>query len=124
MEADDNETLKPLLVIVKKHNVAKIIAEPNYGGGMFTQLFKWAAQTVYPCRIEDADWSTVAKEQRVVDTMEPIMNQHRLIVWPTVIHADYESVLKRDGERGPYYRSIRPLAWRGRKVRLIKVTGS
>ena len=99
----DNETLKSLLVIANQHNVAKIIAEPNYGGGMFTQLLKRVAQTVYPCRIEDAEWSTVAKEHRIVDTTEPIMNQHRLIVWPTVIHADYESVLKCDGERGPDY---------------------
>ena len=34
--------------------------------------------------MEDAEWSSVAKEQRIVYTLEPVMNQHRLVVCPSV----------------------------------------
>src|SRR5690606_13639567 len=65
---------------------------------------KSAAQRYYPVAVEDAEWSTAVKEHRIVDTLEPVMNQHRLVVCPSVIQADYESTLNRDGERAPYYR--------------------
>lgn len=100
----DEATLRAIMLTAKKHGVHKIIDEPNYGGGMFTELLKSMAQRVYPCTIENAEWSSVAKEQRIVDTLEPVMNQHRLIVCPSVIQQDYESVLKRDGDRAHEYR--------------------
>ena len=33
----------------------------------------------------------IQKEKRIIDTLEPIMNQHRLVVDPKVIQHDYES---------------------------------
>ncbi len=100
----DDATLEAILRIAKKHNVPKILVEPNYGGGMFTRLLQSVAQREFSVGIEDAEWSTVAKEHRIVDTLEPVLNQHRLVVCPSVIEADYESVKTRDGERAPYYR--------------------
>jgi hypothetical protein len=100
----EDATLKALMLIAKKHHVPLIIAEPNYGGGMFTELLRGAAMKYYPVSIEDAEWSTVAKEQRIVDTLEPVMNQHRLIVCPSVIKADFDSTLNREGERSGLYR--------------------
>jgi hypothetical protein len=98
------ETLKALLMVAKKHSVPKIIVEPNYGGGMFTELLKSAAQRHYLCGVEDAEWQTTMKEQRIIATLEPVLNQHRLIVCPSVIQQDYESTLSRDGERAIEYR--------------------
>lgn len=98
------KTLEALLMIAKKQNVKKIIAEPNFGGGMFTQLLKAAAQQHYQCGIEDAEWNSTNKEMRIIDTLEPVLNQHRLVVCPSVIKSDYESSTRYDGERGPYYR--------------------
>lgn len=99
-----DDVLTKLLMVAKGQDVKRILAEPNYGGGMFTRLLQSKAQTIYECGIEDAEWSSVAKEQRIVDTLEPVMNQHRLVVCPSVIEHDYESVKARDGERAPYYR--------------------
>lgn len=112
------ETLKSLLMVAKKHNVPKIIAEPNFGGGMFTELLKSAAQRYYQVGVEDAEWSSVSKEQRIVDTLEPVLNQHRLVVCPSVIQADYESTLNRDGDRGPYYRLFYQMA------RMVRARGA
>ena len=32
-----------------------------------------------------------------------MLNQHRVVVCPSVIEADYNGVRERDGERAPYY---------------------
>lgn len=117
-EGYSDENLKKLLDVAKKHDVKKIIAEPNFGGGMFVQLLKAAAQKHYACGIEDAEWSSTMKEARIIDTLEPVMNQHRLIVDPAVIQADYESVQKYDGERSPEYRLFYQMA------RMIKQKGA
>lgn len=94
----ERETLEKLMRLAKKHSVAKVISEPNFGGGMFTALLKSVSQEVYPCAVEDADWSSNQKERRIIDTLEPVMNQHRLIVCPSVIEADYNSTLDYSGD--------------------------
>ena len=58
---------------------------------MFTQMLMGMSQQVYPVAVEDADWSTTQKEARIIDTLEPVMNQHRLVVCPSVIDQDYRS---------------------------------
>ena len=45
-----------------------------------------------------------------MDTLEPVLNQHRLIVCPSVIQSDYDSVVDREGERVPYYRAMYQLS--------------
>jgi hypothetical protein len=35
--------------------------------------------------------STTRKEERIIDTLEPLLNQHRLVVDPKVIEWDYRS---------------------------------
>jgi hypothetical protein len=115
----DEDTLRKLLMVAKKHDIKKLLVEPNYGGGMFTQLLRGSAQRHYhECGIEDGEWSTVAKEQRIIDILEPVMNQHKLVVCPGVIQADYESVLKYDGERAPYYRLFYQMA------RMVRAKGA
>ncbi len=88
------------------------LTEPNFGGGMFSQLLRSAAIEHYPCQIEDAEWQRQNKEQRIVDILEPILNQHKLVVSPEVIIADYESVLGReyDADRAHYYRLMYQLS--------------
>lgn len=95
----DDETLTALMKAASKHGVTKIIVEPNYGGGMFAQLLKAKAQVEYPVSIEDAEWSKAQKEMRIIDTLEPVMNQHRLVVCPSVIEEDYRSATSYSEER-------------------------
>lgn len=92
----DMTTLVDLARAAKRHQVNLIQTEPNYGGGMFTELFKPVLQEPnpeydwpgYQCAVEDADWASGQKELRIIDTVEPVMNQHRLVVSPAVIQAD------------------------------------
>jgi hypothetical protein len=88
----DDTTLVGLAEIAKRHKANKIIVEPNFGDGMFNRLLQPVLGRVYPCTVEDAERSNSQKEKRIIDTLEPVINQHRLIVDRKVIMRDYESV--------------------------------
>lgn len=87
----DDATLEALAKLAKQHNVNWIRIEPNFGDGMFTKLFQPVLHRIYPCTVEDDKRSTGQKELRIIDTLEPVMNQHRLIIDRSVIEKDYES---------------------------------
>jgi hypothetical protein len=57
---------------------------------MFAQLIKPVLGKVYPCTVEEVKHSK-QKELRIIDVLEPVMNQHRLIVDQKVIEKDYRS---------------------------------
>ena len=83
--------LKKLLMNAKKHKVNRVLVEPNFGDGMFAKLLGAHRNDTYNVTIEDAPWARVQKEARIIDTLEPVMNQHRLIVDRSVIERDFES---------------------------------
>ena len=82
--------LEALAKVAKEQGVNRIIIESNFGDGMFTELFRPVLNRVYPCAIEEVRHS-IQKEKRIIDTLEPVMNQHRLVVDPRVIEEDYRS---------------------------------
>lgn len=95
----DRPTLLKLANIAKEQKVNQIIIEANFGDGMFMELFKPVLVEVgYPVTIEELRHSK-QKEMRIIDTLEPILNQHRLIVDPKVIIDDHKSTqgLSSDG---------------------------
>lgn len=85
-----DETLKALCYKAKENNVNTIVVESNFGDGMFVELLKPILFKIHPCTIEEVRHST-QKEKRIIDTLEPIMNQHRLVISPKVIRNDYDS---------------------------------
>jgi hypothetical protein len=85
-----DEVLKNLAIIAQKHKVNYVVAESNFGDGMFTEIFKPILEKVHPCSIEEVRHNT-QKEKRIIDTLEPVMNQHRLVISPKVIKKDYDS---------------------------------
>jgi hypothetical protein len=84
------ETLTKLAGIAKKHKVNLVQVESNFGDGMFTQLFKPILQKHHPVSIEEVRHN-IQKERRIIDTLEPVMNQHRLIVDRSLIREDFDS---------------------------------
>jgi hypothetical protein len=84
------DTLKALAVIAKTHTVNEVIIEANFGDGMFSQLFKPVVNRIYNVTVEEVKHS-VQKERRMADTLEPLMNQHRLIIDRKVIEEDYRT---------------------------------
>ena len=77
----------------KRFKCNAIVVEANFGDGMFTKLLQPHVQRIWPCLIEEVKVTT-QKERRIIDTLEPVMNQHRLIVDPRVLLRD--ASLRRD----------------------------
>lgn len=101
----DDATLTSLLKVAKAQHVQKIIVEPNFGGGMFAQMLLSKSIREYGIAVEDAEWQRTQKEMRIIDTLEPVMNQHRLIICPSVVSKDYEATsVAKYGDKAPAYR--------------------
>ena len=71
----------------KRHGVNRIVVESNFGNGMFARLLQPHLARIYPCGVED-EGATGQKELRILDTLEPVVQQHRLCVDPTVFERD------------------------------------
>jgi hypothetical protein len=85
------ENLQLIAREARNAEVNKIIVERNFGDGMFTQLLKPIVNRYYPVTIEEVNHSR-QKELRIIDTLEPVMNQHKLIVSPQLIRQDFDTV--------------------------------
>lgn len=85
-----DEGMKILHNEAKKHKVNLILVESNFGDGMFTQLLQpWFTDKAgYACTIEEIN-NHKQKELRIIDTLEPLLNQHRIIVDRHVIEQDF-----------------------------------
>jgi len=97
-----DKTLQHLTDIAKIHQVNMVLIESNFGDGMFTELLKPYIEKTYPVTIEEVRHSK-QKEARIIDTLEPVMNQHRLVVDPKVIQRDYESTQHMPPEKAAKY---------------------
>jgi len=97
-----DETLTTLAELAKEHKVNTVLIESNFGDGMFTELLKPHMQKIYPVSMEEVR-HTKQKEARIIDTLEPVMNQHRLVIDPKVIQKDYESVQHLPPEKAMRY---------------------
>ena len=86
-----DKTLLDILRICKKYKATKLVIESNFGDGIVAELFKKHLQQIkYGMDIEEVR-ASVRKEDRLIDTLEPVMNQHRLIIDKSVVDWDYSS---------------------------------
>ena len=86
-----DKTLLDILRGCKKYNVTKLIVETNFGDGMVSELFKkHLQQTKQLIDVEEVR-ANVRKEDRIIDSLEPVLNQHRLVVDRSVIDWDFKS---------------------------------
>jgi hypothetical protein len=90
-----DSTLVAIANRAKFHNVTYCVCEPNYGGGMFSQLLTPVMNRINPgCAVEDAKWSVMQKEKRIIDTLEPVLMRHKLIVDRQVLLEDFKAYEK------------------------------
>ena len=84
-------TLLDILRGCKKYNATKLLVETNFGDGIVAELFKkHLQQTKQAIDVEEVR-ANVRKEDRIIDALEPVMNQHRLIIDRGVVEWDYSS---------------------------------
>lgn len=106
----NDDTLKALATVALKHQVNKCLIESNFGDGMFTQLFKPWLRKFHPCSVEEVRVSG-QKELRIIDTLEPVLNQHRLVIDERIIKQDFESA--KDPKYSLFYQLTRITKERG-----------
>ena len=86
-----DHTLLNILDGCKKYGVTKIVIETNFGDGIVSELFrKHLITRKQHVDIEEVR-ANVRKEDRIIDSLEPVLNQHRLVVDRSVIEWDYRS---------------------------------
>ena len=84
-----DSTLEELSSIAKRNKVNNVVIESNFGDGMATALLKPVMAKIHPCQIEEVRHN-IQKEKRIIDTLEPIMNGHRLVVDENTIKEDFK----------------------------------
>jgi len=86
-----DRTLLDIIRGCKKYGVTKLLIESNFGDGIVAELFKkHLINTQQHIDIEETR-ANVRKEDRIIDSLEPVLNQHRLIIDKSVIEWDYNS---------------------------------
>jgi hypothetical protein len=70
----------------------------------------WWVLGIYPCTVEEVRHSQ-QKELRIIDTLEPVMSTHRLVVDQKLIQKDYDTA--RDPKYALFYQLTRVTKDRG-----------
>ena len=86
-----DNTLLDILRGCRKYKVSKLLIETNFGDGIVAELFKkHLIQTKQNIDVEEVR-ANVRKEDRIIDALEPVLNQHRLVIDRGLIDWDYNS---------------------------------
>lgn len=79
-----DDTLVRLAGIAHKYGVKTVVIESNWGDGMYGRLLQPHLSRIAGSVAVEEQRSKGQKELRIIDTLEPIMAQHRLCVSPQV----------------------------------------
>lgn len=86
-----DKTLTDILRMGKKYGATKCLIESNFGDGLVMEVMKKHAIEMKVGLDFEEVRSTTRKEDRMIDTLEPVLNQHRLIIDTRLIQWDYQS---------------------------------
>ena len=86
-----DETLSSIVRMGKKYRASRLLVESNFGDGMICELFNRHIMQMGAAFSTEEVRATVRKEERIIETLEPVMNQHKLIIDPKVWEYDYAS---------------------------------
>lgn len=100
----EDSTLEALAYKAKEWGVNEVIVEPNFGDGMFNKLLLPILARIHKCALTETPRATIQKEKRIVDTLEPVFQQHRLVVNRRLLEDDYKSTSHYHPEHQNRYR--------------------
>ena len=79
--------LEGLAQAAKRRKVKLILLEDQFGQGMLESLLQPYLRKIYPCSVEPVR-SNMQKERRIINALEPVLNQHRLVINRSVVEND------------------------------------
>jgi hypothetical protein len=86
-----DKTLRGILTLANRYGASVCLIESNFGDGAIMELMKKHAQEMKVGMMFEEVRATTRKEDRIIDTLEPVLNQHRLIIDQKLIDWDYRS---------------------------------
>ena len=84
-------TLREILRRSKQFGSKMCLIESNFGDGAIMELLKKHAAEMKVGMAFEESRATTRKEDRIIDTLEPVLNQHRLVMDQRLIDWDYRS---------------------------------
>ena len=110
-----DETLTKLARLAKQWKVNEVVIEGNFGDGMYLKLFEPVLFKHHRAALTEVK-SKGQKEVRIIDTLEPVISNHKLIVHTDAIRRDFDSVPEGDYKYSCFYQMTRLTAERGALV--------
>lgn len=107
----EQDVLTGLAQVAKRNKVNVVVIEGNFGDGMFAKLFQPVLGAIHRAGIEEVRHN-VQKERRIIDTLEPVMNQHKLIIDAGVVRKDMQ-LYSEDSFKSLFYQMTRLTKDRG-----------
>ena len=115
-----DRTLLDILSKCRDYGVTSLVIETNFGDGIVGELFKkHLINTKQHIDIEEVR-ANVRKEDRIIDSLEPVLNQHRLIIDRSVIEWDYASNKDSPAEERLLYMLFYQMSRMCREKRAVK----
>lgn len=91
-EGYSDEVLGQVAEMAARHRVSGVVVEANFGDGMVTRLLEpHLGRSGHHCSIEEVKHA-IQKERRILDTLEPVVQQHRLVVNQQVLMDDLRPI--------------------------------
>lgn len=104
----DEDMLK-IVQAAREADVREVFVEKNFGHGAFQAIIKPHFEREHPVELQE-DYASGQKEQRIIDTLEPLLTAHRLIFNTQIIFDDQESIHKYALEKQSSYSLFHQIA--------------
>lgn len=91
LDGHSAETLEAIAKDAKTWRVTTILIESNFGQSMFGELLRPKLEAIsHPCEIVEVRAGIVSKEQRIVQALEPLITDHRLVLSAELLRRDFD----------------------------------
>lgn len=105
----DDADLEEIVLAAKQADVREVYVEKNFGHGAFQAIIKPVFERMHPCDLQE-DYATGQKEERIIDTLEPLMSAHRLVFNTEIIFEDQKTIQKYALEKQASYSLFHQIA--------------
>lgn len=97
-----DKTLETLAKKAKQWLVQTVVLESNFGDGMFSKVFSPVLLKHHQAALTEIRAKGM-KETRICDTLEPVLQTHRLVIRDEVIRDDYQTSRDSNGKHDVRY---------------------
>lgn len=95
IEGHTYETLKRIAAMAKRWGAGMIHVESNFGQGMFSGLLRpCLAEISHPASIEEDRKGGISKERRIIETLEPPLTSHRVVLNKSILRRDFSDSIQ------------------------------